>query len=153
VCSSDLVIQLEPEARELLRSGQVFQSDVPLNLKDIRTIRIIAGKQTLQRIDPPTASLTETQKPALGPALTNPQTNATRSVPATLNEKPAFPSPAPSSDTGGKSAAESSKPWLPLVVAWLVCSASLAAFVYLLWIHLELRGRYRKLLQSSLAVH
>jgi hypothetical protein len=164
-------IQLEPEARALLRSGQVFESDVPANV-NVRTFRIMVGKERLPQI-PPASSITETQKPALGPPmLFNPSApqsgsysgkrknresvdsppDGTRNAPATVNEKPSSPSPAPSAPAEAKTSTEPSKPWLPLTVAWLAFIGSSAAFVYLLWIHLELRSRYRKLLQSSLTV-
>jgi hypothetical protein len=146
----EYIIQLEPEALDLLRSGQAMQSDIPAQVQNVRGYRIIVGSGAPPRIDAPAAAM-ETEKPALGPLLLNAagqplgpaapggegvapdirQADGTRRVPSTLNSEPA-------------------KPWLPLTLTSLLCFASLAAFVYLLWIHLELRGRYRKLLQSSL---
>ncbi|MBN2578428.1 MAG: hypothetical protein JXB10_05505 [Pirellulales bacterium] len=126
----EYIVQLSPDARELLRSGQMFQSDVPLNVQDIRVIRIVVGSEKLPRVDAPPAP--GVIKVSALSAQNQPSSSSAQVFSA--EEKPA---------------AEPSRPWLPLTVACLLAFASLAAFVYLLGIHLELRRRYRKLLESS----
>jgi hypothetical protein len=156
------IIQLEPDDLDLLRSGQKLESDIPASVKDVRGYQILVGKEKLIRLMPPSVSITETQKPALGPAFSDaagklPGSTAqgkesldqgaareagARNIPAATVEPPLH-SPDPPT-------AAPNKPWLPLTLISLLSFSLLAALIYLSWIHLELRARYRKLLETSL---
>jgi len=100
----EYVIQIAPQTLELLKSGELIQSDVPAEVRDIRAYRIMVGTGKLPRElppaaksgpdapwSPPKASTVEpsspgTPSPAPPPG---PQQTGTPSAPRTLPAEPA----------------------------------------------------------------
>jgi len=61
----EYTLQLDEHAIATLKSGQTLFSDVMPDLRDVRKIRIVAGTNTLARLDPPRKSETLVAKPPI----------------------------------------------------------------------------------------
>jgi hypothetical protein len=115
------IIQLEPEALEAHKTGEDLESDIDSRIHDIRSVSIRLGTGEVRRVYPPPGK--DEQKPEIS------------AKPQSLPKDPKATSTPPA--TG-----EPAKPiWL--IVVSLLLSVSLGGNVYLLWIHAELRKRYR----------
>ena len=153
----EYIIQLDPQAIEVLRAGEPIYSNVPPDAGEVRSYRIVVGKAKLPRDTPPPA-------PAPAPKPAEPKGFEPKA------SQPAAPYPLPT-DPGGKPLAERpihfmehestaateksppkaavdvepetpGKPWLPLTFALFGLFASLGANVYLVWIAWDFRRRY-----------
>ena len=172
----EYTIQIQPHMLETLKDGVPITSDIPPGLKDVRSYRIMVGSGKLPRESLPEAPPDGSSDPLLrtpGGAAEEPSASAalSESPPGRVPDK-LFPNPAvkplkerqaayvePTVDekeaeapqSGGKraTAGESSKPWLPLTLALVGLFGSLGCNVYLGWIHLGTRRRYRELLRES----
>lgn len=115
----EYIIQLDPASLEALRDGQVIRSDIPSAAGEIRSYRILVGKDKLKRENPP-LKLAPPPLPVEKPAAS----------------KPAAPKPdtQPNPETP-------TKPWLPLMLTLLALFASIGANVFLGWIAWGLRKR------------
>jgi hypothetical protein len=117
------IIQLEPEALEAHRAGEDLESDVDSRVRDIRSVVIRLGQGEVRRELPLPG---KEEKPA--PA-----------KPLDVPKEPSSTSPL---------AAETGKPYALIVVS-LLLALSLGGNFYLLWIHGELRKRYRATLAKE----
>jgi hypothetical protein len=181
----EYIIQIEPEMLDTLREGRPIHSDIPPQLKDVRSYRIQVGTGKLPRegAEPSGADRTTTKEtmakerpdrsaaepfaPLITPGTPADSVRAPtpRELPSDPESRPiaeqpaSFAQPIASApgfkqarvDTKGTSAASPEQPWLPMLIAVGTAVALFAAFVYLLWIHLEVRSRYRALLAERIA--
>ncbi len=155
------IIQIEPQTLEALRSGQAIQSDLPSNLNDIRSYRIVVGTKKLPRDPLPPAVILD--KPALPPATQQPSAPPREMLPPAVSSdlamKPSAgqravskePAAAPAAPSEPEAAPEAlppapPKPWVPLIFTLLGLFASLGGNIYLGWVVLDLRKRCQSLL-------
>jgi hypothetical protein len=153
----EYIIQLDPQTLEALRGGQAIQSDIHPGAGEVRSYRIVVGKQQLPRESPP--------PPPPTPKATTPRANdrieSQPAAPKTLPSDPggkllaeravAFTEPDSTAATGKpqpKAATEAqpekpARPWLPLTFALLGLFGSLSANVFLGWIAWDSRQRCR----------
>jgi hypothetical protein len=132
----EYIIQLDPQTLDTLRAGQVVQSDIPPTAGEIRSYRIVVGKQPLPREAPPEPPKHDDIKtPSLtAPPQTLPIVSGSKQIPerAALyvdadNQTPAKPSTESPSD-------QPAKPWLPLWFTVLGLFTSIGVNVFLGWI-------------------
>jgi hypothetical protein len=167
----EYVIQLDPQAIDLLRSRVDIPSDIPGNLKDLRRLRITAGNATLARTIP--------AEPVSGPAfptaprgpLLRVSANQRASLlfvdtlfpryhpvsvrpPEVRSEaRPPAEASRPRDEVRGKPAGETPLKGQPPVTWTLTVGAligAVAAAIFLAWIAWEYRIRYRRLLAQFL---
>ena len=173
----EYIIQIEPEMLDTLREGRPIHSDIPPHLKDVRSYRIQVGtgklpreganrtttKETMAK-ERPDRSAAEPFTPLITPGTPSDSVRAPapRELPVDPESRPIAEQPAsfaqpiasapgltqPRVDTKGTSPEQ---PWLPMLIAVGTAVALFAAFVYLLWIHLEVRNRYQALLAERIA--
>ena len=168
----EYTIQISPENIEALRAGEAFQSDVPPEvLRDMRSYRITVGNKRLLRT-PPVHPAAEHKPPAAETTPRFKQKAAQMSAAATAPPAPLPPNPASKPMTGQQavfneaapaeknSPAEvkpagaiplpsAAKPWLPLWLTAVALFASLGANVYLGWITIDVRRRWRTLVEKT----
>ena len=150
------LIQIDPNALEDLKAGRIppLESDIPPQLRDIRSYRISVGKGQPRR--DPLPELPEAVVSPPGPAWPSPP-EAPGPLPTATDVKPreerqasfseqvlAKPQLAPPSDTG-KEPAEPPRPWLPFTMALSAAFACFGGMLYLGWIAWDYRKRYRQL--------
>ncbi len=149
------IIQIEPQTYDALGAGQPIQSDLPGDLKDIRSYRIVVGSKKLPRDPLPVATIA---RPALPPIAAS-QPAPPHPLPLDLTMKPLVsqqevfkePTAAPPVATEPKSASEPQsstpeRPWLPLIFTLFGLFASFGGNLYLGWVVLDLRKRCQSLL-------
>jgi hypothetical protein len=125
------IVQFDPAVLEEAQIvGLPLQSDIPAEIKDIRTISIRLGTEPLPKKSPPMKSEADLSQKSPPPMLLSPQSN---------NVKP--PSSKETKPLESTSAAESPKPWWLIGISIFLC-ASLGGNFYLLWIFATLRKRY-----------
>lgn len=150
------LIQIDPHTFEELKAGRIdkIESDVPWQLRDIRSYRITIGRGEVPRDElpstpPTTAANSASSRSEPGPSASArpeppdriPATTATSpgQRPTTFSEqilaKPELTAPPETAD-------EPSKPWLPLILALACAVACFAGMVYLGWIAMDYRRRY-----------
>ena len=112
------LIQIEPESLESLKSGSPFQSYVPSDIQ-ISQFKITVGTAKLPKEDLPKKAAPVAQKPTEGEAADSPE----KSPPDSSGAKPYY---------------------LPFLVASAVGLLFLVAFLYLGWLHMGIRARFRK---------
>ena len=170
----EYIIQLDPQTLDALKAGETIQSDIPPSAGNVRSYRIILGKKKLPRINSPATSIgqpstkiedniqaespktpesTAASKASLSPRTFSPDTNekplAARSAAfVESDEKPAKSAAALEKESASKEE-ESAKPWMPLILASLGLFASFGGNMYLAWIFIDLRRRYRSLLVKA----
>jgi hypothetical protein len=149
------IIQIEPQTLDALRAGRPIESDLPSNLQDIRSYRIVVGSKKLPRDPLPSTTIT---KPMLPPIVESPA-----AAPHPLSPDPSIkplaaqrevfkePTTAPATALETQPAAEpqpaaAEKPWLPLTLTLLGLFASFGGNLYLGWLVLDLRKRCHSLL-------
>jgi hypothetical protein len=141
------IIQLDPQTLEALKSGEPILSDVPPRAGDVRTYKIIMGSDKPPRIDPPVASAEKPLPHTFWPDQREKPLTANSASFVEPAQKDGKPSAA--SDKGNAEKTESSKPWVPLILAAVFLFASLGGNVYLAWIFADLRRRYQLLITSQ----
>jgi hypothetical protein len=125
------IVQFDPAAlEEAQKVGLPLQSDIPAEIKDIRTISIRLGTEPLPKKSPPMKSADDLSQKNSPPMLLSPQGNNI--------EQPQAKATKPVEST---SAAKSPKPWWLISISIFLC-ASLGGNFYLLWIFAALRKRY-----------
>lgn len=146
------IIQLDPQRLDALRDGRPIESDIPPGAGNVRSYRIVVGRDKLPH-DKPAAEPTPraTSQPLSdGAKLTMPKLSPPAEAPSSLPlltseaarplaERTTYMDPKAIPET--KSAAvnlpaanEPEKPWLPLTLALLGLFASLGGNLYLGWI-------------------
>ena len=153
----EYIIQLDPQICWRYRTGEPIQSNIPPSAGKIHSYRIVVGTQKLPRDMPPVDKIRLNRRSQSFPMRkglrlrcrtpcrpTPAESSSPRSRPFSCNRKtpprPISPSgTAPTEDETGKPA----KPWLPLTFTVLGLVASLSANMYLGWIVVDLRRRWR----------
>jgi hypothetical protein len=138
----EYIIQLDPPTLETLRAGQAVQSDIPPTAGDIRSYRIVVGKQQLPRETPPEPKHEELAPPMLSPPGTLPPVTdgkriAERAASYVDGENSAVAKTATDGVTGPE------RPWLPLWMTVLGLFTSIGVNVFLGWIAWESRRQMR----------
>jgi hypothetical protein len=153
----EYIIQIKPEQLDSLRSGGlVIRSDVrPQHRGELRTYRIQVGTGPVPKTDlpAPAAPPSETQakkEPATLPDAENPKH---------IVEQADYREPSPSEQLAGMtpnltgaSGERAEKYFAAMMVASMTAVGLLAALVYLSWIHVGTRNRYRALLAEHMAL-
>jgi hypothetical protein len=144
----EYIIQIPPQALESLRDGEIVQSDIPASVKDIRTYRILVGRQPLPR---KLAAAPEglSGNPSLLPPDLPGKPIAEHKV--TFAEQPvaaANPATEPAEEQPPHKE-EPPRSWTLLTVVALLLFASLGGNLYLGWIVRDVHQRYRSLLEQK----
>lgn len=151
------VIQIDAETLEALKAGETLQSDLPANVRDIRSFSLEPGTGAPRRDNPPPAreeSATPSRyppdaksSPSTPPPLLQDAQGKPLASQAGYNEpvKAEKTTKEPETTSSGAVASDAPKPWLPLTLVSLLLFASIGANAYLLWIFAEIRRRYRAL--------
>lgn len=144
----EYIVQIDPESMKSLGKGTPLRSDFPRDLRGLQTIRFQVGDKKPPRIAlaPPISPSAQQQPAEL--ALTENLHGKPLSAQRAIFEEPsgldASSKPEPGKENAVK--ADPQRPW-PLLYAVAGTTIGLAAaFFYLLWIHVGMRGRYRTLL-------
>jgi hypothetical protein len=149
------IIQMEPQTLDALRASKPVESDLPSNLRDVRSYRIVFGSKKLPRDSLPDASLAKPALPPIAESQPAPPHHLSPdpTVKPLVGQQAVFkeptPSPAETTDSNPASEPQSptpAKPWLPLTFTLLGLFASFGGNIYLGWIVLDLRKRCRSLL-------
>jgi hypothetical protein len=171
----EYIIQIAPQAMEVLKAGDWIQSDVPAEVKHIRAYRIMVGTGKLPRelpaasgSDRPDPLLPPPRTPAIEPDLPrapllvppqNTESTGPQPAPRALPPEPAgkpmaaekavFVEQAGAPQQAGPKPADSppppARPWTVLILVTLALCASLGGNVYLGWITWDVHRRYRAL--------
>ena len=154
----EYIIQIDAESLKNLEKGIAQRSDFPQDLRGLQTIRFQVGDKKLPQVALPStiAPLSPPEKPPEKLA-NNPYGKllAKKAVFETPSaaDKPLEAGPEIKKDSGAKKEiadpSEATKPWMLLYAASGTAIGLAAAFLYLLWIHIEMRSRYRKLLAAN----
>lgn len=150
------IVQIEPHTLEALKAGQVIQSDLPPNLRGVRSYRITVGLGDVPREGTP--ELPE-ETPAV-PVQTGPPQivipEMPRPMPSIQDTRPAEQNVAFIQESGDAAPAEekpngaeeSPEPWGAgaMAVALALLLGSVSGNFYLCWITWDTRSRYRRLL-------
>jgi hypothetical protein len=166
----EYIIQIKPEQLDSLRAGGlVIRSDVrPQHRGELRTYRIQVGAGPLPKTDlpePPALPPKEPAAPAAPPSETQakkePATLPDAENPKHIVEQADYREPSPSEkeklagmtpNLGGASDDRTEKYLVPMVIVSGTAIGLLAALVYLSWIHVGTRNRYRALLAEHMAL-
>jgi hypothetical protein len=153
-------IQIEPSLLSVLNDGNDLVSEVPEHIH-VRRLRITVGTGELARVDgdapstPPESATPQAAQPHQAPQVAKPDGPA---MPARFDDAGSaaqlLAAPGKASDAAAAHSTEkprldasaggaTSRPWGPLVVAAALLACSLAANVFLGWIYVEARRRYR----------
>ena len=151
----EYIIQIEPEMFQSILAGQPIRSDFPSDMGQYRSLRIQAGNAPVPRRNLPSSPPVETKKALIAATKEGP--------PATLppdgNSKPiAKPADYQEPSAAGKTEAapdvaspEKSEDYFTAMMASASTNVGLlAALVYLAWIHVGTRKRYRALLAEHM---
>ena len=150
----EYIVQIDPESLKNLDKGAPLRSDFPRDLRGLETIRFQVGDKKPPRIALAPPLLPPAQQPAK--LVENPYDKKLPVKKAVFDEEKsglAGPSKAePAKENERIVKPDPPRPW-PLLYAVVVTAIGLAAaFFYLLWIHIGMRGRYRVLLTEHLAL-
>ncbi len=170
------IIQIDPASLKSLCDGRPVQSDIPSDVSGLRTIRFQVGDEILPRValapekkpllDTPTVADTHNATPSpsdVDPHAVQPNELANnpqgkRLVADTANyndplESDDAPKANPeSSESGNTEQTAPEKPWSLLYGVIALSVGLAAAFIYLAWVHIGMRSRYRMLLAEHLAI-
>ena len=166
----EYIIQLDPQTLETLRAGVPIESDIPPAAGDVRSYRIMVGKEKLPRDVPPASPPVAKPSPEPKPAEPQPAAGSQEPQPAATQASepggkrypgrqavyveqkapPAAETPArhPAPESEPK---EPAKPWLPLTFTLLGLFASLGTNVYLGWIAWDSRRQWRLAVEDGAA--
>jgi len=163
----EYLIQIEPHLLDALKSGEAIQSEIPPDVKNVRSYRISVGTGSLPR-EVPTVEQIQPPDPFVIPPRphgvdsgTPPQTLPPETTGSPIREKPAdhtdvtgaappaeaSPSDKPATDQAP--ASSSTRPWTPLTLSLLALFASLGGNAYLFWVARDARNRYRVLVEQT----
>ncbi|HEY1067968.1 MAG TPA: hypothetical protein VGE52_17725 [Pirellulales bacterium] len=87
----EYIIQVEPQLLDLMRDGQVIQSEIPADLQGVRRYRIQVGTEPLPRVGLPTTAARPTDPP-----LGNEPAPVVEGAPVVVEPAPSAESPLPS---------------------------------------------------------
>lgn len=172
----EYIVQINSKSLEGFLSGRPIRSDLPKDLRGLRTIRIQFADEKLPRValgpkksvllDPPPVA--DAQKATPSPSDKNPPAIQPKELAGDLQGKPlvadnaTYIDPLESGDAsksndkksvnGNAGQTDPQKPWSLLYGVVLMAAGLAAAFVYLAWIHIGMRSRYRMLLAEHLAM-
>jgi hypothetical protein len=145
----EYILQVSSEDIDALRTESI-ESYVPLEVRDIRRIRITVGNERLpQETTPPQPPLNEAATKSNESPPSPSQAAESRTANYTAN--PAEEGPAQTS-TSASDGTSTDNGWLssigidPLVLAQVGLGVAAAAVIFLTWAHLGMRRRYRALL-------
>lgn len=150
----EYIVQLDEESIQNLGRGIPFRSDFPRDLQGIETIRFQVGDKRPPKIALPLPAIPPTiekQKPA--ELADNPGGKPLEAQKAVFeesnkaDEKKNVPAAAEKSIT-----VEDEKPWPLLYTALGTATGLTAAFFYLLWLHVDMRVKYRMLLAEQIVL-
>jgi hypothetical protein len=144
------IIQLDPHTLESLRGGEAIESDIPPSAGEVRSYRIIVGKERLPRETPPAPA--PTPKP-IEPKAIEPKTvdrPVREPVAPAVFDSPSAPAKLPPKPATEASPGKPAPPWLPLTVTLLGLFASLGANGFLLWIAWGARRQLRRIRREKL---
>ena len=149
----EYIVQIDPESMKNLGKDTPLRSDFPRDLRGLQTIRFQVGEKKLPRIalTPPLSPSAQKQPAKL--ALTDNPPGKPLSAQKAIFEETSGPDE-PSKAAPGEentSKPDPPKPWPLLYAVACIAIGLAAAFFYLLWIHIGMRGRYRMLLADHLA--
>lgn len=138
----EYIIQLDPQTLESLTAGQAIQSDIHPKAGEIRSYRILVGKQPLPRETPP-----EPEESSSAAPKTLPSGSAGKPFPG---QTMAYEKPDQSVQQGQRSSKtppksqpdQPAKPWLPLTFTLLGLFASIGLNMFLGWIAWDSRQRF-----------
>jgi len=158
----EYIIQIEPEQIDSLRSGGlVIHSDVrPQHRGELRTYRIQVGTGPVPQTDLPEPSPVEKEEPpaetqAKKVPATLPDAESAKHIAAPANYDELSPSEQLAGMTpnpGGSPTQQPEKYLVPMMIVSCTAIGLLAALVYLSWIHVGTRNRYRALLAEHMAL-
>jgi hypothetical protein len=171
----EYIIQISPESLEGFQGGKPLWSDFPRDLRGLQTIRFQVGEGELPRKELPAKKPIGLELPSINDKKKATSTSSEDAVvvpkPKTVDSaakiKPAeaepaiFTSPVESEEPfksnklPGKEDANSANAEKPWTLFWAVVSLAVglaAALVYLVWVHIGMRNRYRSLLAEHLAI-
>lgn len=158
----EYIIQLDPQTLEILRAGEPIRSDIPPSAGGVRSYRIVVGTQKLPREMPPVEPRAIERSPE--PTLSDPKEAKTETPhapsanpggklypeqPAIFVQTDKVPPKIATDDETGKPG----KPWLPLTFTVLGLVASLSANMYLGWIVVDLRRRWRAIRRGEAPIN
>ncbi len=166
----EYIIQIDSTQLKHFEKGIPYSSDFPKDLQGLQTIRFQIGEKKLPRIAlspqkpafPEPTKLAKTQRAAPSPSDAKLPDNPPRKLSADHQTKPlkvakaSFDDPidskSPNPKEDSSTQTEPEKPW-PLLYGVIALAVGFAAaFMYLAWIHIGMRGRYRLLLAEHLAL-
>ncbi len=167
----EYIVQIDPVQLESLKNGIPYRSDIPKDLRGVQTIRFQFGTEKPPRVALPAdthtllnpLSVADPAKATPSPSDTAPPSTWPGKLATDLKSKPLVANKANFDDPLESDALkpgdeestvqnDPSKPW-PLLWGVAALAAGLsAAFVYLAWIHVGMRSRYRMLLAEHLAM-
>ena len=144
------IIQIDPHTVESLLAGEAIESDIPPKAGEVRSYRIIVGKEHLPRDTPPA--------PALTPKVSEPKASEPKTVDRPAREpvapavfdSPSAPAKLPSKPATEVSPEKPAPPWMPLTVTLLGLFASLGTNGFLLWIAWGARQQLRRIRREKL---
>lgn len=157
----EYIIQIEPEMLDSLRAGQKIRSDLRSDLGQIRSYRIQVGsgpvpKTNLPSSPPPPSPLQTKQPPALVTKEVPPATLPQDAVSKPIAKPADYREPSAVDKTETVPSVASSETPKDYFTAMLVLAGTsvglLAALVYLAWIHVGTRNRYRALLVEHMTL-
>lgn len=170
----EYIVQLDPVQLESLKNGIPYRSDLPKDLRGVQTIRFQFGTKKPPRLPLPlgksvstgTPSFTNASKATPSPSdasiaakppkeLDNgPANKMHKAKPAIFQDPVDTNSPSTAKTPIDESAKQTDPPKsLSLLYGVIALTVGLAAaFLYLSWVHIGMRSRYRMLLAEHLAI-
>jgi hypothetical protein len=141
----EYIVQIDRESLKNLEKGIPLRSDFPRNLQGLQTIRFQVGDKkppcialSLPILPTPTQPIELANNPGGKPLL----------VKKADFEEPNNAGDSPKNDAAKENSTslDPQKPWALLYAALCAAVGLAAAFCYLLWLHVDMRARYRLLL-------
>lgn len=153
--SLEYVIQIDSQTLELLKKGEPFSSDIPPEVRGIRSYRIEISNVPPRRDEIPaeTPAVIPTSGQEPSPVLMNTIAKLPGDPTATPAAKEAEAGPAKTAEAKAEETLKTEtappRPWLPLTLAVAGLLSSVGGNLYLGWLIWEMRGRFRRLLHRS----
>ena len=154
----EYIVQIDPESLKNLEKGAPLRSDFPRGLRGLQTIRFQVGDKKPPRIALAPPLSPSAQQPAKLALPENPRGKPLSAQKAVF-EDPNGPDALSKAEAGKENPGEEKavkpdpqRPWSLLYAVVGTAIGLAAAFFYLLWIHIGMRGRYRMLLAEHLAL-
>ena len=142
----EYIIQLDPQTLESLAAGQAFRSDIHPEAHpeagEIRSYRILVGKQPLPREIPPEPRESFSTAPQTLPSGSAGKRIAERLAVHVESEKPVVTNEPPPPKTSSAPTDQPAKPWWPLTFTLLGLFASIGLNLFLGWIAWDSRQRF-----------